>query len=627
MTTIRTGLLLTPEDLADIRARVETFPWAAALLEAVRADAANTSGQVPEDRCVRARGLLWAVTGQSVSLPETADTMIRHFKCESSDPPGLEVHDGNWGFLMANGRHVWAFDLLRDHPAFPAARRETLERYLGRVLEAKKKLLSQWTWLPNNTGFWDVANTAVLGALLDDRDAIALAIDGPFGFKHALTLLRDQRFWPEPQPYAIGYVIASFLLIAETSRARGGEDLYAYRGPEGQSIKGLMDSWLELTFADGRMANVGDQSEHASGTGTPDAPTGKTTRDNHLFSRDPACAVPYYEIAFRRFRDPVHAWILSHVPKRDSNDGFVWGGTALTHGLPLDDVRAPAAPSIVCPEYGCAILRADETPSYWHSGAPSLLLRKGNWMNHGHNDHFAIVLNRNGRNLYPDWFLQWDYCNGIFTKGRNRTPMTPSIVGHNTVVVDCRQPDVHNNVIYPWKCEGPFGPGFTEIQRRDGRVAVTLEGSVYADVSQRRTLVLSRDRCEDIFALSSPCVRTYDYVLHGFGELSLTGAASPEPYEGLPAEYGLAGVDSERSDADNQWLHPTRRTTAEGDWQAEFRDSDGVGIRAHFSGAAGTQVFLTATPRVAGEPRRLPVLIVRRQCRKTEFAVAHQPFG
>src|SRR5262249_3847081 len=104
------------------------------------------------------------------------------------------------------------------------------------------------------------------------------------------------------------------------------------------------------------------------------------------------------EIAYKRYRDPGYAWLLSLNPQRDAyvrtsltgaGTGKVWGYAALTHGEPLPEkLTPPAAPGGVYPGQGIAVLRADESPSYWASGGPMAVLRLGSAIGHGHRDYF-----------------------------------------------------------------------------------------------------------------------------------------------------------------------------------------------------------------------------------------------
>jgi len=218
---------------------------------------------------------------------------------------------------------------------------------------------------------------------------------------------------------------------------------------------------------------------------------------------------------------------------------------------------------------------------------------------------------------------------GLFVDGRNKTPMSPTMLGHNTVMVDGSQPAVHNNVAYPFCWTEPFTAEFSEMRECEGTTTVSLEGSIYDGVVQKRTLALTRHYLVDVFELRSETARTYDYLLHGFGEVALAGAGKMESGHHLGEQYGLGPIDStaDADDENNIWLSAADRAAPDGDWQAVFRDVDGAGVRAFVAAGAGTEVFLTTVPCFVGSPARLPLLIVRRAGRETNFVVVHQPFS
>lgn len=627
------SLFLTDSDLSAIRSRVAAEPWAAELLRKLRergAPPAPPEGTAPrsamnseDGHWIRDKALLYAVTAEDQDVPAIADALDAHFQTRAMEVPLDRNWIGAWGFFAAYARHTWAFDLVREHPLMRGERRDRIESRLREVLAAKKEILRGWGVAPNNTGMWDTATAGVLGFLLQDEEAIEMAIRGRGGFEYALSILDDGLFWPEPHGYALGYVSSCLTMMAEAALAAGYADLYAYRGEGGRSLRSLPDGWIRMALADGRLAITGDGSESAAEDKTENGR--RVTQVARLFG---AGGQGLLDLFHRRYGDPTYAWLLAQSPRRDLFDTFLWGHTALVHGQPLDRVQPPSAASAVFPNYGTAVVRSDETAAYWNSGAPALFLRKGDWMIHGHNDHFGLVYEWENKTVYHDWFLGWDYCMGCFTGGRNRTPLTPTLLGHNTVMVDRCQPTAHDNAEI-WHCAETLPASFSPVVRRGAMKFVSLAGMVYADVFQRRTLGLTRDYLVERFELASGARHLYDYILHGFGELSAESVEAVEPYDGFATDYAMAPVNRDASSEDNAWLRRGRRGTASGDWRAVFHDQDGRGVVAHVAGCPDTQVFLADTPLFVSADAnvgRLPILIARRRIAITAFTVVHQPY-
>ena len=94
-------------------------------------------------------------------------------------------------------------------------------------------------------------------------------------------------------------------------------------------------------------------------------------------------------------RDPKYAWFLSHSVEREPS--FLYG-----ENIPFGSAAPPAAPSSVFPEAGIAMLRADESPSYWTNGSIAVLQMMARGYGHDHRDKMMIVMHAGGRLLYPD---------------------------------------------------------------------------------------------------------------------------------------------------------------------------------------------------------------------------------
>ncbi len=606
-------------------------------------------------RQARDRALIYVATGDNAPLEGMVELFRQNFRLDAMDSPLDETpppeisrlnakqvknwRPGHWSYGLMSGSFFYAYDLTRDHSIWQQnGQGERVEQRFQEVLDATKwRQAQQRGW--GNTNTWYAATVAVLGALLGDDEAVDLAIDGPLGFKAMLGILHDGGFWPEPVMYGCNYVKCVLTIIAEVARHTGRENLYNWQTDEGVSLKSMYDRFLEFAFAHGRLAGHGDSggtSEYANVRAAE-----RFTTWNHPVSRlwhhthTRNCNT--YEIAYRAYKDPRYAWLLSQTPGRETWDHEFFGYTALTHGVPLGETQPPDATSKLWRQYGGALLRGDETADYWNGPAPAVYIRNGQPQAHGHSDGGNILLNAFDRNLYPDYQYKWNYGGRIDPdtgKNLNPTPYGKMRFAHNTVSVDCGENNSH----------------FAQFEaiRRSGPMKVIV---LYDNAHQiRRTIGVTPEYVFDWTCaglISEPTVEnehTFDYHLRSVGLPELTGVDALEPYTTLGEEYGLGPIDTRSEAPGNQWIRPGVSGTTDEDWQAvmtEERPLDPAeprGVRLHVLGTPGTRVITGDTPDYVsmegwdasqpeeGTPSRLGLLVIRRHAVNTEFVVIHQPF-
>jgi hypothetical protein len=201
----------------------------------------------------------------------------------------------------------------------------------------------------------------VLGILLEDEEAVDLALNGRFGFKHLLDKFYDGLFWPEATIYAFHYISSCALMLAEACLKNGYENLYQYVSPSGASLKTMFDGWIRCLFADGRIATCGALSQQPAVVSALEKNTTYDVNDAFLFNNEGYRDANKIEMAYRAYKDPTYAWIIAQNSKRDSWDHIFWGYSALTHGIPLEAIEPPSAASCVFKQYGAAMIRSDET--------------------------------------------------------------------------------------------------------------------------------------------------------------------------------------------------------------------------------------------------------------------------
>jgi hypothetical protein len=631
------NLLLNRAEIAQVQAKIARHAWAANLLDRVRelADDTRHTGRNP-----REAALVYVLTGQKKYGEMARRTLVSQARNELARYEKVDVsRDPDFGAWGPWATYAWAYDLTWD--LYTAEERLLIERLLRTAAKTIREGLKYYVSTPNLVfeKHWKVA---LIGYCLGDKELIEWGLNDPGrpgpahgGFYQVLdAMIRDGHFWGEAPIYALHYDLHGMLAIAEAALHYDGTDLYKYVSKKsGASLERLIDGYLllayplEKTGVEGgsiRMATFGDGSTAYSPRGelfdtflvNPVSGTrGEVTLSGEL------------EIAYKRYKKPGYAWLLSRNPRRDTyigspgQGGFrpVWGYAALTHGEPLPEKPTPPpAPGGLYPSQGFAVLRADESPNFWTSGSTMAVLRLGAAVGHGHKDYFHLILHGKGRLLYPDL--------NVIQYEPTALNWTHEGIAHNTLLVDRASPR----------------PGrFTT--RRDSTEDVrffAVSGSAFENVQQTRALVMTKEYVADVFRAADlgGRQRTFDWALHGLGRLYPGNPGAYRPSNELVPFYWW--IDNERG-----------RTTASA-WQADWVQQSGgvspgvqqfgkewfeqtVGVRLTMLGAPGTEVYHGDGPLVDGPPyHRIdgsaegssPLVVARRRAAATTFCAIHEPY-
>jgi hypothetical protein len=631
------NLLLNQKEIDEIKAKVKKHAWAARLLEKVKKMAADNSHT---NRTPREAALAYVLTGEKKYATAARRALVGNTHYYLAQYQKLDLkRDPDFGAWGPWATWAWAYDLTYD--TFSDEERQLVERLLrtaARTIVAGLKLRSTTP----NLVFEKHWKVGLVGYCLGDKELIDWGLNDPGhhgrslgGFYQVLdTMVKDGQFWGEAPIYALHYDVHGMLALAESARHYDGTDLYRYVSKKsGGSIKKLIDGYLAMAYplektgirgGSVRLATFGDGST----TYSPRGELGDTFLLNPVSGTVGEITLNgELEIAYKRYKDPGYAWLLSLNPDRDTYIGAaaqggnrpIWGYIALTHGEPLPkNPEPPQAPGGVFKSQGFAMLRSDESARYWTSGATAAVLRLGALVGHGHKDYFHLILYGKGRLLYPDLnIIQYEpaYLN-----------WTHEGIAHNTLLVDHQSPR-----------PGPF------TTRKDFAPAAkffALEGTAFKDVKQVRALLLTPEYLADVFRAADTLgrKRTFDYVLHGLGRLYPGNPAAYRPSDRLVPFYWW--VDNERS----------RKTAAT--WQADWiQQSAGVtrglqrfgkdwfeqtvGVRLTMLGAPGTRVFTGDGPLTDGPPHHRidgnpegsgPMVVARRRAAATTFAAVHEPY-
>lgn len=630
------NLLLNRDEIAQIRRKIQTHPWAAALLEKLKAGADGLI--MDRGDAARNSALLYVLTGEKKYADSARSRLLNEarYQLPRFEKADLKV-EPEMGWFSPWGMEAWAYDLTYE--TFSPQERELVERWLRTACRVVIEGMKSSSTTPNLI-FGTHFNVGLVGYCLGDQRLIEWALrhdGGKFGpnkggfYPVIDNMIKDRYFWGETPIYALHYDVHGMLALAEAALHYDGTDLYGYVSKtSGGSIKGLIDGYLRMAYplertgvGNGsiRMATYGDGSTSFS----PDGTLFETYLVNPISNseRMPVLAGEL-ELAYKRYRDPAYAWLISLNPARDTYISYgraALGLIALTHGEVLPEKSTPpSAPSGVYASQGFTMLRADESPEYWRSGSLTAMMMLGNLVGHGHRDHYSLVLHGKGRLLYPDLnVIQYEPTHLNWTREG---------IAHSTLLVD-RQ--------------SPTPAPFTTKQEFLGPVKFfAITGSPYAGVKQTRAALVTREYLADFFHaadLSSPArQRVYDWTLHGLGRLYMGNPAAYRPTHDLVPFYWW--IDNERGRATDatfqaDWIQRSEGATP--GLQAfgkEWFDHE-VGVRMTMVGEPATRVYAGDGPmcdgppyhRIDGNPEgTLPMLVVRREAAATTFAAIHEPY-
>ena len=638
-------LYVDEQMIRDIRSRIDNLPWAAQAYDDLRYRATHpfpkssfTNGLGMEVMQLKEAALYYRIGGDESALPEVVKGLVGFYKADRPDRP---LYDPKrltsryfWQDVMRfDLRYLAIYDLIRNHPLLDPYR-ETLDRRMVEAAEGVKTAVRHIR-KDSNTTFWTVAGLASYGFYLGDEEAIDMAVNGPWGFKHVLgTFKEGGRFRPEGGTYCYQYVDNCLLIIAELARRNGyPEDLYRWEHPEnGASLLKMAEGMFDLAQPGGEINGRGDHTEQAvdaSGGWRPERKKNWSLSDKALFGHPDQHRVSNKaELLYYIFRKPEFAWTISRDSGRRTHCDQFWGMANLVYGVPeLGEIKAPDVRSELLPDMGMAFLKSVEGPRYWDEGTLTATLVSGvKQITHNQKDHFSFTLYAFGKYLYNDWYLNWDYL--CPRPGRaNMTPYSAGVAAHNTVSVDFKSPG---------PAEGKVQ--YSGIRREGGSQIISLEGEVFEGVLQKRTLCLTGEYLIDVFTLTSDTSHNYDWFLHSRGTASYEGLRGWKVYGQLNGEYGFGPIDTSATKRPhNEWLLESRAAKAgRKGFSVRFTDTDGITVKTTVFCGKGTVVMDTATPFYvnlggwdkpipAGMPERNPMTVVRMQGRDAAFIAVHQP--
>lgn len=665
------NLLLNRQEIADMKAKIDRYPWARQVFERIKADAEADAVNPHHNLPTRvAPAMMYALTGEEKYAKRAREHVVGNLKNY------VEGKNYHWsrGVLEAI-----IFDLVYD--TFSEQQRRDIEdtfRKIGRVqIELAESGYQTWNmkWVEH----W---NVAMMGYITGDKQLINYGLNDPGGgltsgkvycaydpkkyggFYQVIERHLKEGTWHEPPEYLFNAIYYPFLTLALAAKHYDGTDLYLWRAPNGNSLSQLLPRTIDLTFpaeetgvpgGTFRIANYGDGGTTAwrdwflvnSPWQIPAAePPASAPRNTPTRLADEIYTIQgMMEVANHLDPRPVYAWFLSQPAGRDRmfcNSGGAFLGLsrpALAYGQALNaPATPPPAPSSLLPNAGLAMLRADESPGYWRGRglACFFIMGENEFRSHRHCDDYQIVLHGHGRLLYPD-LNTWNYEDDKTLGWTHRS------IAHNTLVVDgASNVPARYTQRHDFSPEVKFVAAQGEPFEKQGGIGSSAVGPQTwpKKVVLSRALFLTKEYLADFFWATSPTEHVYDWALHGFGRL----------------QYDKQRFQPSQDLAPYKWIKDVSKQTTAGPWSVEWvqqgagvekgmpssRHTDAwfttqVGVKMWMLGSPGTSAYVGDGPllysdmekRMAERPQdpegRLAMVVARRQTPNALYAALHEP--
>src|SRR2546428_8168832 len=298
------NLLLNRTEIDQIKLKVRDHPWAARLLDRVKAKA-------EKDNALIENALSYALTGEGKYAINVRNQLVREAREQMPHYDKLDINaEPEWARWNWWGATAWAYDLAYD--ALSTDERVEIERWLrtaGRTMIAQENI---HTSTPNLV-FDEHWRVGMIGYCLGDHELIDWALSdserhGPSrgGFYHVMdTMIRDEQFWAEAPIYALHYDIHGMFALAEAALHYDATDLYKYVAPStGASLKKIVDGYVRMAFPLERNGTEGGKIRLATfGDGSTGALINGRLGDTFLDES----FIAVVDLAYKRFRSQGYA--------------------------------------------------------------------------------------------------------------------------------------------------------------------------------------------------------------------------------------------------------------------------------------------------------------------------------
>jgi hypothetical protein len=418
-------------------------------------------------QAVRDLGLAFRLTGKQEYL-EKARRIVNAY---SDLYPKLPIHDNNNKLDMKTGARImsqtlseagwlvplaFGYDLVRD-----SLTAEERSRFETNVLRNAAAVIRRYDAGKSNWQSWHNAALLAAGLLVEDREVVSLALDGPSGFKfQAREAITPDGAWYEG---AWGYHFFALnpMLLTREMAVRAGIAL-----PEAAALKRMLDAPLACVFPDNTLPNFSD--------------SGYTNI---------ASEARLYDMGYRIFQDPRYLAIATAAPR--GVESLLWGAGTLEGRKP-----EPLA-SELQESAGIAVLRVAGSDH-------TIAIKFGpHGSGHGHFDKLSFISYANHARQAVDPGTQ-AYA------AKTHDTWDKMTIAHNTISVDGQVQKQATGKLLEWLPK----PDMTAI-----RVSA---GPVYPGVELERTLVHTAEYTVDVFTAKSTdsAPHQFDWIYHNYGTVT-----------------------------------------------------------------------------------------------------------
>jgi len=662
-------ILWTRDDVAELKRRIETEPWARSAWDAWMA-AKKDDHRTPHPLILRNLAR-WAVLGDREAAEQEKKELFRVLQSPIPLGGAQEVTILRYDLL---------YDLLGpdERKAFESAARVYIDQAIfhnavfdpqifndsARYSRYDAKKYTRTNWLPNI--IWPRKVSAnLMAAALRDEDLIRKTWAAYGSWKWYFDeYLCDLGFYSE-EFSKMGSTPGAMLLYCRALARLGLDDLgFGYRGKGGATMRGHIESLIHLGYPrvdlcserpQYPMITLGDLRQggssqgqafpapafqHALVVGTlPDGTggnlwwrahgawggltRGKNPQWDGYSNFIPKMQIPYwFELGHALWPEIRFDYFLARMRGPDEqrfNPSLLFGVR------PIDPEKAapPPAPSAVWPQRGLVMLRADESPAYWESPAPAASMRLSTGYAHSASDSFALV------GFYA--FNRPIYVNRQVTPGY-ATGWSRGIQSHCGVTVDAAEPKTSDAVNIRIQFAGAM------------KYAAAESEAVYPGVALSRSLVLTREYLLDVTHLAGDAPRDVAWFIHTPGLRHDDGGPAWAPAELPKGLHPLADVRAAPVGEADWSIVAVQSCALDDPAKAKLPKAwydRGVGVRICMLGEDGTTAYAARTPLPIAvtqgpDKKRIEVeassevggltIVVCRRAPATTFAALHEPF-
>ncbi|MHC4714554.1 MAG: heparinase II/III domain-containing protein [Planctomycetota bacterium] len=523
---------------------------------------------------------------------------------------GVSEHREGTGFLDQNYLIclAFAYDLVWDFHGWTDVQRESLERMFYSDMDELRVHMHR-KHLSNHAA-WCQARLATTALLFKNEALAAECLDGPDSYPTKLAhaffddgLNYEQSLWQ----YHV-YSVLPVTITALAARGAGAEpDPVMLVVPNDKSLFYAGGTTGDYTMpfypADENLFPRPDTKDlHVALTAQFDILRPDTTCPSTGDYGGPTPPLSDHclaELAWDLFGDERAARLLKGGQRRASRSyPLPEHLLTLAFGRPLPDSPKFETKSAIYPHAGYAVMKSIEGDAYWGSDSIHAVLVFGPFGNgHGHADKLHLGISGAGRKCCIEELhrrgAEWQYFN--------------STVSHNTVVVGAKSQPGNEEMF----TTGIDSCGRLVYRRFDDdiKVACAEDPNVYEGLEvYRRTVAVTDSYIVDVFEVRSAEETTFDWFLHGMGDLGVEGAAM----EG--ASLGAASQGYE-------YLRDAKGGRSGGPFSARFSCGHTV-----FAPAQGEVLIFSAVGPWKKDTGR-PVLVLRKSGREAVFTVVHDPSG